>query len=83
MTTEEHRLIIDMFTNQQRLIETLVQVLKSANLLPKGETLDAYEALAFPSEAARTQLERQVHGDYLNAGTILGVKNLPQTSIGD
>ena len=83
MTTEEHRLVIDMFTNQQRLIETLVQALKSNDLLPKGEGLGAYDAIAFPDEDARTRLERQVHADYLNAGTILGVKNLPQASIGD
>jgi len=83
MEKREHQLVIDMFTNQQRLIETLVQVLKSNDLLPKGEGLGAYDAIAFPSEDARTQLERQVHADYLASGIALGVRNLPKTSIGD
>jgi hypothetical protein len=83
MTRREHQLVIDMFSRQQRLIETLVQVLKSSDLLPKGEGLDAFDAIAFPSEESQKQLERQVHADYLNAGTLLGVNNLPETSIGD
>ncbi len=72
-----------MFSHQQHLIETLIQVLKSNDLLQKGETLDAYAAIAFPNEDAYMQLERQVHKDYLTSGITLGVKNLPETAIGD
>ncbi len=82
MTREEHQLVISMLSHQQHLIETLIQVFKSNNLLQKGETLDAYAAIAFPGEDAHMQLERQVHTGYLAFGTALGVKHLPETAIG-
>jgi len=77
MTIEEHSLMLYMFAQQQKLIICLVEAMKTNDLLRAGD-LEAFHAIAFPSDTAQAIVERRVNEDYLRAGKTLGVQNLPE-----
>jgi len=51
MTENEHQLIIQMFTQQTRMISTLLDVLANRGVIQKDD-LDAYDALQAETEPA-------------------------------
>jgi hypothetical protein len=75
MTEAEHNLMMAMFTQQRLLIEGLVEILKSRELLDK-EDLRAFDALVAAS--SEPHLEDETRGDYLGAARIFGVTGLPK-----
>ena len=70
MTSEEHQLILEMFKQERLLYAGLVEVLKSRDLLERGD-LQAFDDLV--SASSRELLERNVLEDYLSAAKTLGV----------
>ena len=72
MTTEEHRLIVEMFKQQMRVISTLIAVLQSRGILEKGD-LDAYDALQSADEPQVNALEGEVEAIYQRFAKVLGV----------
>ena len=77
MTTGEHQLIIEMFKQQTLLYAGLVELLKSRGILDSGD-LKAFDALVVGTK--RELLERNVLGDYLRSGRVLGV-NLDESEL--
>jgi hypothetical protein len=70
MTTAEHQLVIEMFKQQTLLYAGLVELLRSRDILDRGD-LERFDALVLDTK--RELLERNILEDYLRSGKILGV----------
>lgn len=73
MTPTEHRLVLEMFKQQTRVISTLTAVLESRGILEKGD-LEAYDALQSADELQVDELEGEVATMYERFAEALGVK---------
>ena len=70
MTTAEHQLIIEMFKEQAVRYAGLLQSLKSAGILERGD-LQAFDALV--SASSQQLLEENTKAEYLAHAKTLGV----------
>jgi len=72
MTTAEHRLILQMFTQQAHIISTLIAILESRGVLEKSDLL-AYDAHQAADEVRAIELEQEVKEMYQGFAKALGV----------
>ncbi len=72
MTEKDHRLMIEMFKHQTRVISTLVAVLEGREIIEQGD-LDAYDALVAADESQVSELENHVEETYRGFAKVLGV----------
>lgn len=72
MTTTEHMLVVQMFTEQAKMLSTLVAILESRGILQKTD-LDAYDHLQSADESRVDEIERGVAVMYQRFATFLDV----------
>jgi len=73
MTSNEHRLVLQMFTQQARMMSTLIAILESRGVLEESDLL-AYDALQVADETQVDELEQEVRKVYQGFATFLGLK---------
>jgi hypothetical protein len=74
MTQKEHTLMIYMFAQQSMVIKSLVEILKSRNVLDDGD-LDAFDALVLRHETLNENgVIDHVAKEYQGFAKTLGVK---------
>jgi hypothetical protein len=72
MTENEHRLVVQMFIQQARMMSTLVAILESRGILENSDLL-AYDAHQVADEAHVSELEREVKKMYQEFAEVSGV----------
>jgi len=72
MTEADHRLMIEMFKHQTRVISTLIAVLEGQGIVQKGD-LEAYDALVSTDERRVRELEGHVEETYRGFAKVLNV----------
>ncbi len=78
MTPQEHRLMIEMFHQQDLIIKALAQALRSKGTLEEDDLL-AYDALVSQSGPRRTALKLQMAAMYQEAAKACDVQTgLPE-----
>jgi hypothetical protein len=75
MTPDEHRLMIEMFKQQDLQYAGLAELLRSRGVLERGD-LERFDALVLNTK--RELLEQTVAESYLECGRVLGVTDLPE-----
>jgi hypothetical protein len=74
MTSQEHALMISMFTKQARQIKVLADVLKSNGLL-QGDDLEAFTAIVDSDPVVSKELAVGTIQDYVDTSRNLGISH--------
>ncbi len=74
MTSQEHALMISMFTKQARQIKVLSDVLKSNGVL-QGDDLEAFTAIVDSDPAVSRELSVETIQDYVDTCRTLGIRH--------
>jgi hypothetical protein len=72
MTPNEHRLVLHMFIQQTRMVSTLIEVLKSREVL-EDDDLDAYGALQSADESLEDETSRALEIVYRSLAKVFDV----------
>jgi hypothetical protein len=72
VTEGEHRLIVQMFIQQTRVISALTAVLESQGIIQQND-LDAYDTLISADETRVSELELEIKEAYQGFAKLLGV----------
>ncbi len=73
MTILEHRFLLELFSQQTRVMKSLVEVLRSQGFVKQGD-LEAYDALVEQNESVQLAIRRLSAEQYLNTAKTYGVK---------
>jgi ACT domain-containing protein len=74
MTADEHTLMAHMFIRQTMLIKSVVEILKSRDLL-HGDDLSAFESLVRQTELSDKEIFHAVVAQYTAFATELGLQD--------
>lgn len=76
MTSDEHTLIMLMFTRQAMMIRSLIEILKRENVI-KDDDYEVFEALIRDAERVHGTNVAVTRAQYLEFGKMLNVSGLP------